>query len=576
MAILGMALLQVIGIASILPFMQLVAEPEVMAENSLLKWGYDQFEFESTRSMLIASGFVVLGLIAIGNGFSAFTTWLQFKYAWEIAHNLSTRLLRNYLSRPYSFFLKHNTSDLLNKTLVEVSYFTRGVLVPIIDLAARSLIVLVIFALLVWADPKLAVIVSGVLGIAYLIIFMSTRSLLGRLGEERIKANEGLFRSLTEALTGIKTIRVYNAEALFYKRFKRASARRIKIHPRVNLVSTAPRFLVEVLAFGSILSITLYLLIKGGDLKSLLPMLSLYALAGYRLLPALQNAFKSAANLKHSFPTVDRICQDLGRDSLPQLEDQNYIPEITLKPFSQDITMENIRFKYEGTDQTTIDNLNVRIEKGTTVAFVGATGSGKTTLVNLIVGLFLPREGALKIDGVKITESNVRAWNRQIGYVPQDVFMFDDTIARNIAIGFDDEEIDMNRIEEVARLANIHDFIFEELPDRYQNVIGDRGVRLSGGQKQRLGLARALYGKPEVLILDEATSALDNITENAVIESLKEATNSLTVIIIAHRLSTVKHADCIYLLKDGKIIAEGPYETLLDTSEIFREMVQLS
>lgn len=575
-AIVIMALLQVVGIASILPFMQLVAEPEVIAENSLLQWGYQQFEFESIRSMLIASGIVVFILLAVGNAFSAFTTWLQFKYAWEIAHNISTRLLRNYMSRPYDFFLKHNTSDLLNKTLVEVSYFTTGVLIPSIELAARSLIVLVIFGLLIWADPKLALIASGVLGIAYLLIYVSTRRYLSRLGEERIEANEGLFRSLTEALTGIKTVRVYDAEALFYRRFKNASSRRIKIHPRVKVIATTPRFLVEVLAFGGILGITLYLLITGGDLASVLPLLSLYALAGYRLLPALQNAFKSATSIKHSLPTADKISDDLALDSLPHLSGKVSTNESPMAAFSQHITFEDLSFKYEDTDQVTIDRLNVRIEKGTTVAFVGATGSGKTTLVNLIVGLFQAQGGALKIDDVELNESNSRSWNRQIGYVPQDVFLFDDTIARNIAIGINDSEINIERIEAASRMANIHDFISEELPNGYQNIVGDRGVRLSGGQRQRLGLARALYRNPELLILDEATSALDNITENAVIESLKETTKSLTVIIIAHRLSTVKHADCIYLLKDGQIIAEGPYKTLLDTSELFREMVQLS
>ena len=574
--LLVMASLQVVGIASILPFMQMVAEPDVISQNSQLQWIYEKFNFESTRSMLIASGFTVFVLISVGNLFSAFTVWLQYKYAWEIAHNISTRLLRNYLSRPYDFFLKYNTSDLLNKVLGEVSYFTTGVLIPLIELTARALIVLVVFGLLVWADPKLAFIVSGVLGVAYLLIYLSTRRFLSRMGEERIEANRGLFRSLTEALTGVKTIRVYGAEALFYKRFEDASARRIKIHPQVKVIAAVPRYLVEILAFGGILGVTLYLLITKGDLASVLPLLSLYALAGYRLLPALQNAFKSVTSIKHNLPTADKLHGDLTLDSLPHLLDTPPTPESSRTTFSQSIVLENLSFRYKDTDQVTLDRINVNIEKGTTVAFVGATGSGKTTLVNLIVGLFQPQSGAVKIDGMDLKESNARAWNRQIGYVPQDVFLFDDTIARNIAIGQKDEDISTNRIEAAARQASIHDFISNELPKGYQNTVGDRGVRLSGGQRQRLGLARALYRNPELLILDEATSALDNITENAVIESLKKTTEGLTVIIIAHRLSTVKHADCIFLLNEGKIVVSGPYDTLLDTSEIFREMVQLS
>jgi ATP-binding cassette subfamily C protein len=564
-----MALLQVVGIASILPFMQLVAEPETIVNNQKLQWIYNYFAFTTEQSMLIATGVLVFVLITVGNIFSAFTVWLQHKYAWEIAHNVSTRLLFNYLTMPYDFFIRNNVSDLLNKTVVEVVRFTKEVLIPLIELIARGLIALVIFVLLLYVDPQLAIVVFGVLGLAYLIIYGFSRRLLTRLGEERTVANEQLLKTLNEVLSGFKTVRVYGAESLFYHRYKTVSSRLVKIHPLVNLISVTPRYLIELLAFGGILGITLTLLITAGDVKSLLPILTLYVLAGYRLLPALQKAFTAAASLRHSLPTVDKIYADLHTDKEPENFDHQDSP---IEPLSHKLSLENLSFKYDNVPN--IEQINLEINKGSTVAFVGSTGSGKTTLVNLIVGLLQPQSGNILIDQVPLDPSNTRAWNRQIGYVPQDVFLFEDTIARNIAIGIKDKDIDPKQLESAARLANIHDFIVNELPDGYQNNIGDRGVRLSGGQKQRVGLARAFYRRPGLIILDEATNALDSITENSVIEALNNVKGDITVIIIAHRISSVKNADCIYLLEKGKIKAKGHYEMLIDTNDTFREMAR--
>ncbi len=571
LALVIMALLQVIGIASILPFMQLVAEPETITENQYLRNFYYWLGLHTDRSRLIGTGFSVVVLLTLGNAFSAFTVWLQHKFAWQIAHNVSIRLLHNYLRCPYEYFLNNSVSELLNKTTVEAMRLTTEVLIPIIELAARSLIVLVIFALLLWVDPKLAVIVLGILGVSYLLIYRVSRKLLSRLGEERIAANEGLLKYLTEVLSGIKTVRVYGAESFFYERYKKISSRLIRIHPLVYIIAQTPRYLIEVLAFGGILGITLYLLITSGDVKSLIPILTLYALAGYRLLPALQKAFAAAASLRHSMPTVDKIFHDLQLEPVYQSLEKSHQH---LPLLQNQIQVNNLGFGYD--NSPILANINMNIPKGSTIALVGPTGAGKTTLVNLLVGLLQPQQGSILIDNNALDSLNSRAWNLQIGYVPQDIFLFDDTVARNIAIGQNDEEIDISKVESAARLANLHQFIVDDLPNRYQSLIGDRGVRLSGGQKQRLGLARAFYREPQLLILDEATNALDSITENAVIKALKNLAGNLTVIIIAHRLSTVRHVDCIYFLEQGRLKAVGQYQELLEKNETFREMANLS
>lgn len=568
-----MGFLEVVGIASILPFMQLIAEPEAINENKWLSWAYQFFAFENHRSMLIATGVMVIVLITVANLFSILTMWLQYSYSWDIAHNLGIRLLSTYLKKPYVFFLNTNTSQLRTYLISEVGTLTGGVLIPIIEIVSKVLVSLVIFVLLLVVNPKIASVMLLTLGGAYAIIYLSRQRVLKRLGEKRIEVNMGRYLSLEELLVGIKTIRVYGVERFFYNRYHEASAEFCKVQPQVQLIMVSPRYILEILAFGGILAVTLYLFITSGDMQSALPVLSLYAVAGYRLLPALQKAFSAAAKLRHNYPVFSKLYDDLiiGLDT----EEPSSRIRVT-DPFKQDLVLENIGFQYENMPQPVLQNLNLTIRKGEVVAFIGSTGSGKTTLIDLVVGLLTPTTGRIFLDGKALTKSNIHKWQDQIAYVPQEVFLFDDTVAHNIVIGCEEEDIDYERLKEVAKIADIYDFISEELTGGFAAEIGERGVRISGGQRQRLGLARALYQKPSVLILDEATSALDSITERGIIESLKKLPEELTVIIIAHRLSTVRHTNCIYLLQEGNIIERGDYDQLIESSEVFRTMVQLS
>jgi ATP-binding cassette, subfamily B, bacterial PglK len=568
-----MAVLEVIGIASILPFMHLAANPKSITQNEWLNRVYIFMGFDSYTSMLIFTGIAMLTFLMLANFFTAFTTWLQYKISWDAAHNLSTRLLRTYLDRPYSFFLHKNTSELQAKIVMEVGQVCSSVLIPISDLVARVLVVLVIFGLLFFVSPKTAIIVIGFLGSAYFIAYLLRKGLLQRLGEDRIKTNLDRFRSMSDALTGIKTSRVYGAQDYFYNRFETASEKHSHIHPRVQLISIVPKSIIEILAFGSVIFFTIYLLVNGKDLQSALPLLTLFAVSGYRLLPSLQRIFTAATKLKHSFPVVHTVYADLNYKLSSKQEIQQ---KVVFPPFSDSIKLDQITFNYEGTDQAILSNIKLEILKGQTVAFVGSTGSGKTTVIDLITGLLDIEHGQLLIDNQSLHTANASSWQRQIGYVQQDVFLFDGSVSNNIAIGIPNEQIDMERLKEVAKIAKIHNFIESELPNGYQSNIGERGVRISGGQKQRLGIARALYRNPTVLILDEATSALDGVTESKVIDSLKNLEKDLTIIIVAHRLSTVKHADCIYILEAGKVTGQGTYETLIIDNTIFKEMAEFS
>lgn len=572
-AIITMVFLEIVGVASILPFMELVANPDAIEQSPVLTRVYELFDFEDQKQLLIATGLGIIALIGFTSAFSILTTWMQYKYSWKTAHNLGMRLLKAYLNKPYAYFLTKNTADLKACVIGEVSTLTGGVIIPVIEIISRSLVSIVIFLLLVLVDTQTALIMFGGLGGAYLVIYLARQNFLKKIGHHRISMNMLRFKTLSELLGGIKTVKAYNTQSFFYDRFNYASEEFCDVQPKYNLILAAPRYVLEFLAFGTILLITIVLYSSYGDIQKAIPRLSLYAVAGYRLLPALQRAFSAAAKVRHHLPVLDRLYDDLAASLQTEAQEKK---EILPFDFKSNLKIDDLSFQYENTDEPVIKELNLTIEKGQTVAFVGSTGSGKSTLIDLIVGLLDPDRGSLKIDGRALSPENISAWQQMVAYVPQDVFLFDDTIARNIAIGEKEEEIDQVLLEKVVKLADIYDFIVQDLKKGFQSEVGENGVRLSGGQRQRLGLARALYRNPKVLVLDEATSALDSITEKGIIDSLISLPYDLTTIIIAHRLSSVRHADCIYIMGEGQIIAKGSYDDLMQSNNTFKTMVKFS
>ena len=570
-AITAMALLQVAGIASIGPFLALVSDPSVIEANSLLRWTFHTFGFESVTGFLVFVGIAVLAVFTFSNLFAMFTTWLLLRFSWNFSYTLSRTLLRHYLQMPYSFFLRRNTSELSKNVLAEAREVVSGIMVPGMQAVSRTMAAIAIVILLVVIDPFLALATTTVLGGTYLIIYGLVRKRLARTGEGRFSANKAQYQAAGEALGGIKEVKLLGSEPVLLSRYAGAAKSYAGFRAANDIISRLPHYVVEILAFGGLLLIVLYLLIARGDLSQVVPIVGLYAFASYRLLPAIKEIFTGVTKVRYSLPSLDHITADLAKTAMAQSVQRRLLQPL---PLRREITLRGITFRYPGSEEPVLKEIDLRVQASTSVALVGATGSGKTTTADIILGLLEPTTGKLLVDDQPVTPDNVRNWQKNLGYVPQHIYLSDDTIAHNIAFGVPYEDVDMAAVERAAKVANIHDFTVSELPNGYDTVVGERGVRLSGGQRQRVGIARALYHDPSVLVLDEATSALDNVTEENVFAEVQRAATTKTVVMIAHRLSTVRDCDVIYVLDKGRVVAQGTFDHLMKSSNEFRAMAR--
>tara|TARA_B100000963_G_C22640807_1_gene680417 strand:- start:24704 stop:26536 length:1833 start_codon:yes stop_codon:yes gene_type:complete len=565
-----MALFDVLGIASIMPFIAVALNTNLIFENKYLFLVYNYYNFETSESFIFFLGLSCFFILFFTLVFKSITTYYQLNFTFMREYSLSKLLFEKYINQPYEWFLDKNSSELNKSILSEVHIFVSGALLPFMVIVAQSFVSIAIIILIFIVDFKIAIFGSLILSLSYGLIYLYIRNFLNNIGNKRFKTNSERFKLVTEVFSIFKHIKIRDLENFYVNKFKQPAKLNAKYHAQSQIIAQVPRFGLELIAFGSLIFLSLIFISVEDDFKSSIAIIALYAFAGYRLMPALQQIYSNYSVLKFSKVTVDQIFYDIYSLKNNVINNQKF----SNFNFNKSIRFDKIFYKYPKSDRFVLNDISFKINYKSTVAFVGQTGSGKSTIADLLIRLLIQTDGNIYIDDTCLDSSNYKYWQRKIGYVPQQTHLIDDSIMANIAVGYSKNQIDKEKIIQVSKIANLHNFITNNLKDGYSTHIGENGVKLSGGQRQRISIARALYSEPKILILDEATSALDNIVEKNILNNIKNFNNEVTIVLITHRISTTNDCDQIILLKDGKINGIGNFEDLKTSNKLFIELAE--
>lgn len=564
-----MSIFEVLGVACILPLLRLLADQSLIHTNPTLAWLKSGSGIVEDANFLVFIGMLTFAVILLSIAVRAFATYALSRFILMRAYSIGARLLRGYLSQPYVWLISRNSSEFGQSILAEVDTVVRDCILTAVMFLANLTAVLFMTAFVFAIEPVIALSSLLVLFGAYVIIYLVLRPTLDRIGKLRMHANRQRFKIIQEATNGIKEVLVFGVEDQVLRRFRGPARDLAGYQVLSSNIGKMPRYVLEAIVYGGFVGMLLFMFVRRGQgMADVLPVLGVIGMAGMRLLPSLQLMYGYASSMRFSLPTLEKLKKDLAEfeQTVPDRPQQN---TMLLKTA---IEMRNVVFRYPTSDRDILSNVSLKIPANSTIGIVGRTGAGKSTAVDVIMGLFAPSSGQVLADDQVLNAENIRSWQKNIGYVPQQIFLNDDTIASNIAFVAEPGDINMAAVVKAARIANLHAFVSTELPNGYNTRVGERGVQLSGGQRQRIGIARALYHDPDVLILDEATSALDSSTERAVMDALNNLGGVKTVIMIAHRLTTIQNCDIIFLFEKGVLSAQGNYEELLANSKTFREM----
>jgi len=569
-----MAFAEVAGVAAIGPFMALVGDISLLQGDGKLAQLYTLSGFENPRDFLFWLGIAVLIALSGAAAISMFTTWRLSLYAAHVGAEISTRLYKHYMQQPWLFHAGGSSSQLTNRIAQEAGRVSSVVIQPLMQMNAKGVLALVMATAIFIFNPLVALVGLLMFGVAYIVLYKTVRKRLSHNGRVISEANQQRFKLMNEGFGGIKDTLLLGRQAEFNRSFEKSSHKLGRAQGVTRGLSQVPRYAMELIAFGAVIFLVLYLLSAyDGNLGNILPVLSVYALAGFKLLPAFQQMYTSLAQVKGNISSFDSIEEDLAasqniEDIKPAFKAGKLSPKKLIK-------LDNISFGYPNTEEKALSEFTLDIPVNQVIGLVGASGSGKSTAIDILLGLIEPQSGSLVVDGEEVNGIKKRAWQNNVGFVPQAIFLADSSIRENIAFGIPSEEVDEARVKRAAQMAHL-DELLERLPEGLNTRVGERGIQLSGGQRQRIGIARALYDDAEVLVLDEATSALDGITEKLVMDAIHDFAGKKTIVMIAHRLSTVRKCDRIYFLKDGKLKASGTFNELLKENMDFERMAKFS
>ena len=566
-----MSFAEIVSIVSIVPFMTIVGDPSVLEKDNLLSILFLKSNIDDPYEFIFYLGFIVLATLAIATLVSMFITWRLTMFANKVGIEIGDRLYTYYLNQDWLFHTIGNSSNLTKKIANETTRVTSEILVPLMLMNSRIILTFFIIFIMFLHDPFVLMIILLVFSLSYIILFKFIRQRLFINGKNISNMFLERFKLMNEGFGGIKEVLLLGRSNYFKERFNKAGNILSHSLGTNRAMEKTPRYFMEWLGFTIIIVLVLYLLkTSQGNLGIILPVLSAYALAGMKLLPALQQIYHSIAQVKGNISAYETIQEDLKNSNATETSQK---VETNQQVWSKhnEINLKNITFNYPDKANPAIENISLTIKPNTTVGFVGTTGSGKSTLIDIILGLIKPKQGEIAIDGTPLTKKNLRMWQNKIGFVPQTIFLTEDTIAENITFGIPQDLIDYVQIKKVLKLAHLEEWV-SQLEKGVYTKVGERGVQVSGGQKQRIGIARALYNEADVLVFDEATSALDGITEKNIMNAINKFTGQKTLIIIAHRMKTVEKCNQIFMMENGRVVDRGTYQQLLEKNEQFKKM----
>lgn len=552
--LIGMAM-EMLGIGLVIPALALMMKRDVVAEYPALAPWLNSLGNPSHDRLVITCMLTLVGIYAVKALYLGFLAWRQARFAFGFQAELSQRIFAAYLSQPYTFHMQRNSAQLIRSIIGQVDE-VRWVLQIGLLLAAECLVLLGILALLLVVEPLGILLVASTLGLAVWGFQSLTRDRILRWGVAR-QAHEGLrLQHLQQGLGGVKDVKVLGREGGFLAQYWTHNNGNAQVGQRQSTLEALPRLWLELLAIIGLAVLVLVMIGQGKPIESLVPTLGLFGAAALRLMPSVNRMLSSVQNVQFFLPALDNLHDEL------QLVGSVHAPKQRWPlPFKNMLEIDQVSFRYPSAEAQALCGVSLAIPRGASVGFIGTTGSGKSTLVDIILGLLTPSNGAVRVDGIDI-QTNLRGWQDQIGYVPQSIYLTDDSLRRNVALGLPDDQIDENAVLRAIHASQLEQFV-KELPKGLDTMVGERGIRLSGGQRQRIGIARALYHDPPVLVLDEATSSLDTATERGVMEAVRALKGDKTLLIVAHRLSTVEHCDRLFRLEQGRVVEEGETAVVL-------------